>query len=614
MGPLDTPAAEEVLVHTAQRLATAGHGKKGAIARATAAQLGVSVQALYGALRKRRYGTRQVSADGKVRRRKRRRDACQSILSLDEARAIAAYIQTSERNTGKVLASIQAALDTLRANGEVLAGRVDTDTGEFHPLSVSAVARALRTYHCHPAQLRQAAPKVALASPHPNYCWQIDPSLCVLYYLRGEKGLRAMPHDEFYKNKPANLARVAQERVWRYVFVDHTTGAFYVEYVLGAESGPNLCSTFINAMQQRGPEDPFCGVPHMAMLDPGSANTGAMFKSLAAALGVALQINLPKQPWVKGSVEKHNDLIEREFEHRLRFHRVESLAQLNEAAWRWMRGYQATVAHSRTGMTRYAAWMRITAEQLRLAPPPERCRELANHAPETRVVSEMLRVSFKGRRYDVSRVPGVMVGAKVLVARNAWADDSVHVLGHDEHGTETHYVAERVERDQWGFEGAAMLGSELRRAPTTVADTERAAVERVAMDANTDEEAAAKRKAGALPFGGRIDPYKPITDTPEPHYLPRRGHAVQADAPAVVTPPPAAREPARNPAWAPQPLSHVQMAKALKARIESRGGAWTGELYARMAERWPGGVLEQDLDGCAAQLLQGGLRVVGGEA
>ena len=144
MGPLETPAAEEVLVQTAQRLAAAGHGKKGAIARAAATQLGVSVQAVYGALRKRRYGMRQVSADGTPRRRKRRRDACQSVLSLDEARAIAAYICTSERNTGKVLASIQAALDSLRANGEVLAGRVDTDTGEFHPLSVSAVARALR--------------------------------------------------------------------------------------------------------------------------------------------------------------------------------------------------------------------------------------------------------------------------------------------------------------------------------------------------------------------------------------------------------------------------------------------------------------------------------------
>jgi hypothetical protein len=599
MGALDSPAARQVLEETALRLHTAAHGTKGVIAAQAAERLGVSVQSVYAAIKTRRLCWTKVSRQGEITQRKRREDANSSALSHTEARAIAAYIRESDRKTGKVLADIEAAVEALRANGEILAGRVDKATGEFTALCTTAISRAMRAYGCHPGQLREPAPKIAMATPHPNYCWQIDPSLCVLYYLRGQKGLQAMPHDEFYKNKPANLARVENERVWRYVLVDHCTGAFYVEYVLGAESGENLCTAFINAMQQRGPEDPFCGVPVMVMLDPGSANTGQMFRALCAALGVAVQINQPKQPWVKGSVEKHNDIIECEFEHRLKFHPVESLEQLNAAAWRWMRWFQATRQHSRHRMTRYDAWMRITAEQLVLAPSVEECRTLATHQPILRKVDVRLRVSLQGRRYSVAAVPNVGVGQKLLVARNAWSADSVHILGHDDSGRETFFAAPLVERDAWGFEGAVTMG-QYRSAPSTRADIERAAVERVAMEAATDDEAAAKRKAKALPFGGRIDPYKPVTDTPTPSYLPRRGSAAQVDAPAVVELTPSA--PPIRPAYTPRLLGHVELARLVKPLFEAEGGTWTPALYAELCRRWPQGAAEEQAAEVAQQL------------
>lgn len=612
MGALDTPIALDVLQTTAALLLTAKQGEKGQIVADAAERLQVSKQAIYAGLNRLRLPRRVVRA-GVIAPvgRKRRSDAGCSALSHDEARRISGYLRESNRATGKVLADIEAAVETLRSNGEIVAGRVDEETGEFLPLSTSAVAKALRAYGCHPGQLSAPSPKLALSSPHPNYCVQIDPSLCVLYYLRGEQGLQTMPRDEFYKNKPKNLERILNDRVWRYVFVDHASGAFYVEYVLGAESGANLCHTFINAMQPRGLNDPFCGVPMYVMLDPGSANTGAMFHALCAALGVVVWINKPKQPWAKGSVEKHNDIIEREFEHRLRYHKVNSLEELNAAAWRWMRSYQSTQVMSRHGMTRYDAWMRITPQQLRLPPAADVCRRLANHAPEERTVSVQLRVSYRGKRYDVSRVPGVVVDQKLQVARNAWQEDSVHILGHDSEGRPAFFVAPLVERDEWGFEGAVQLG-EYRSLPQTRSDIERREVERVVMDATSDEEAAAKRKAKALPFGGRIDPYKAITDRPEPSYIPRRGTPTQVDAPAVIEPQPAGRAPL--PEYVPQRLTHGGMARELKQRVESLGGEWSAALYAQMAERWPEGVTEDQLDGCATALLRGGLRLVSGGA
>ena len=85
-----------------------------------------------------------------------------------------------------------------------------------------------------------------------------------------------MDSAKFYKNKPANIARIASDRVWSYEITDHTSGWIYVEYVMGAESGENLCSVLINAMQERGGADVLHGVPKILYLDPGSANTAGM--------------------------------------------------------------------------------------------------------------------------------------------------------------------------------------------------------------------------------------------------------------------------------------------------------------------------------------------------
>ncbi|HBN5449237.1 TPA: integrase, partial [Klebsiella oxytoca] len=103
------------------------------------------------------------------------------------------------------------------------------------------------------------APAVQLASRHPNHVWQLDASICVLYYLKnpakgvkGDTGLRIMDEKEFNKNKPANVAKVVNDRVWSFEGTDHTTGWIYLEYRFGGETTENFTSVLINMMQERG--------------------------------------------------------------------------------------------------------------------------------------------------------------------------------------------------------------------------------------------------------------------------------------------------------------------------------------------------------------------------
>lgn len=574
----------------AAALLCAQHGGKRQMVEQYATAWACSVQTVY----------REVAKVlGPIKQRKRRSDNNTSAWTLAELELIAAALLESRRGNGKRLSSIADAIDMLRANDEIRGEVVDTETGEVRLLSASSAAKALRANRLHPDQLAAPKPKVELSTEHPNQLWEDDPSLCVLYYLRGAQGLSVMPQDEFYKNKPKNLERIESDRVWRYVFTDHTSGAFYVEYVLGAESNENHCSTFINAMQQRGLTDPFHGVPRMVMVDPGSANTSAMFRNLCAALGITVQVNKPRQPWVKGQVEKTNDLIERGFEHRLRYHRVQNLAELNEAAWRWMRNFNGTAMHTRHRSSRYQAWMTIQPDQLRVAPSVVECQRLATHAPVERRVNPLLRISFGGKTFDVSGVPGVIVGQKLTVTRNAFSTGhGAQVLITGDDGRDTWYTLEPLETDRYGFTSASVPLGDYRQHAATPADENRKRVERVAMDAATDEEAEQKRKAKALPFGGRIDPYKSLREAPEMTFLPRRGEKLEVAVPDVQPAPQFADRPFERTQYVARALGHVELAQRLRDHFAD----WGAQHYAALVRGWPEGAAEDALEAIVQRL------------
>lgn len=585
------PVQIQRLTQIAQAAAAAPSGGKQAIYDAACRELCVSRATLHRYLKK-------VTVKPE---RKQRSDAGDVSLTRDEAIAISAMLMVSHRKTNKRLMSIGQAVEMLRANGEVRAERTDPTTGEVKPLSDSAIARALRAYSLHPDQLNRPEPAVELQSLHPNHVWQIDASLCVLYYLNArtpaESGLQVMEHDQFYKNKPANLKRIESDRVWSYEVTDHYSSTIFVHYVLGAESGVNLAESFMAAIQQRD-GDPFHGVPFILMMDMGSANTSGLFANLARRLQVKLIAHAPGNARATGQVEKARDLIERSFESGLRLRPVADLADLNAQAGRWARWYNANKVHTRHGKTRYAQWLTITAEQLRLAPSLEMCQELLTHTPEQRKVSDTLTVSFKGNEYDVRHVPGVMVGEKLQIALNPYVPHAATVVDTDADGNELLHTIPLVARNEAGFRvDANVIGEDWARPANTALEANRQEVERFAMDATTDEEAKAQRKAKAVPFGGRIDPFAVIDQTPGHNYLPKRGTELTPNASS-------SRMPSRV-----RLLSQFEAAQALVARGMTMGQ----ELVATLRNQYPDGVPEDELDALQARLtVRGSLRVVAG--
>lgn len=587
------PATVQRLVQLVQAVATAPRGSKKALYQAACIELGISLPTLY----------RHLEEVTVKPERKQRSDAGDVALSRDEAIAISALLMSSHRKTSKRLLSIGQAVDTLIANGEIRAQSLNLETGEVKRLSDSAIARALRTYSLHPDQLNRPTPAVELKSLHPNHVWQIDASLCVLYYLNActqkESGLQVMERERFYKNKPANLKRIEADRVWSYELTDHNSGAIKVNYVMGAESGTNLAESFIAAIQKRD-GDPMHGVPFILMMDMGSANTSGLFGNLARRLQVQLIPHAPGNARATGQVEKARDLIERSFESGLRLAPVADLAELNAQAQRWACWYNGNKIHSRHGKTRYDQWMTIEKEQLRIAPPAGLCFELLTHTPETRKVTDFLTVSFKGREFDVRTVPNVMVGEKLHITLNPYQTDAAQVVLKDAGGNELLHSIPVVARNEEGFrEDANTIGEDYGRHADTVLETNRKEVERFVYDADTDAEAAAKRAAGATPFAGRIDPYKVIEQTPERTYLPKRG----ADLVTMVT--------TKSTPLPPRILTPFEVSTLLA----QAGVAMDREKSAQVRAWFPEGVPEDQLPDLQARLtVRAGLRVVNGGA
>ena len=198
------------------------------------------------------------------------------------------------------------------------------------------------------------------------------------------------------------------------------------------------------------------------------------------------------------------------------------------------------------------------------------------------MVSTHLRVSYHGSDYDVSSVPGVCVGEKLLVCENPWAQDTVQVVMSDDEGHEAYQVVQRVTYDQFGMVAdAPVIGESYARHADTPAQTNAKALELMATDTSTETEAKAARKAGTVAFGGQIDPFAHIDQALEhvPATLPRRGRDHDLVAPTVHL----------------SPLSHIQAAKQLKPAFSD----WSPEHYTRLQALYPEGVPADAIDAAA---------------
>jgi len=198
----------------------------------------------------------------------------------------------------------------------------------------------------------------------------------------------------------------------------------------------------------------------------------------------------------------------------------------------------------------------------------------------------------------VSGVPRVMVGEKIMVTYSPYQANAILVVDTDAEGKELLHIAPLVAKGEDGFsqgEHSNVVGEDWRRHADTQADLHRKEVELLAMQASTLEEAAAKRKAKAVPFGGQYDPEKHIVEATLPTFIPRRGTVLQAGASVAQA--------------APELLTHFEAARALVGK----GVVMSPELVATLKGLHPEGVPVTELDALAARLtVRAGLRVVGG--
>lgn len=573
----------EKLLPVARALSVAGHGQKGPIKARACAELGISLQTLH----------RWLDDVRPKPVRKRRDDAGVYSVTRDEALLVSGVVQKATRQHGKRGYSITDAVADLRSAGLLAAGKLDKDTGELVPVSDSAVIRAMKHYGVHPDQLNAPAPHTTMASKHPNHVWQIDASICVLYYLKpkagGANGLRVMAHDKFYKNKPKNVEKIAANRVWSYEITDHTSGWVFVTYVMGAESGENFCRALIMAMQERGEGDILHGVPRILYADPGSANISSMVRNLCKHLGIQFIAHAPGNARATGQVEQARDLIERKFEAGLRFQPVADLDELNAHAAQWRIKFNATARHSRHGKTRSAVWMAIRQEQLIKAPDEATCWALATSAPKPRKVKPTLRVPLDGVEYDVSQVPGIRVGDKVPVTLNIRKPGTAQVILADAEGNDVIHVVPEVAKSEFGFpEAAPVYGENFKQPPSTDAQAVQAEIDALMMGDKPEKD--------AIPLGGRFNPLTINIDAQIPTYLPKRGTEHALTTPKV--------EALR--------LTPVQIAKRLHARF---GDSWKPEFFAWISQRYPEGAPEDQLDTISEALQRqggGALRLVNG--
>lgn len=580
------PAYIRQLVGIADEVAAVGHGDKESIYQRACAQLGKSRATLLRHLK-------QVAVS---KPRKRRSDAGQVTLSLDEADIISAYCLEGYRKNNRKITPLSEAIDVLRKNKLIIAATLDTETGELVPLSESAIARALRTYTLHPEQLRRATPHTRLRSLHPNHVWEVDASVCVIYYLPdGNAALVELDDAVHYKNKPQNLKAIEQFRVIRYVLADHASGVIRYRYYPHAESGEHTVRFLAWAIAPKGGNDPFHGAPLIVMVDPG-ATSGGLVRRFCQRMGIELIVNKTGNARAKGSVEKANHLVETSFEQALRYmqHRPADFNALNALADTYQLWWNATKIHSRTHRTRLDVWLTISAEQLRSTPKAEVLLQLATHEPIKRQVQGDLTVSFKNRIWAVKDVPGVYVKSDVFVHWHPFMDDTAMAVVWDEDGRERHIALPEIKKNELGFhDNAAIIGEEHKAKPDTIADTNRKRIQQLAAGTDTLAETEKKRSGKQYtPFDGKVDPLI-AAKQPLPVFMPKRSTALNLNAPT--------EELLRK--------NITQMALWLRGKL---GDDYQPTMLADLQKRFPDGATEPELKQVLDDLRAG--RTAGGRA
>ncbi|MDD5249671.1 MAG: hypothetical protein PHY45_11830 [Rhodocyclaceae bacterium] len=566
------PDHREHLAEIARRLDASRHGESAAIVEEACGFYGWSVAKLY---------TRLKADVGWSSGRKARSDKGSTCVPVASLEMLATMQKESIRANGKQIMHTPTSASVLSVNDVSL------------PVSNGQLNRLMRARKLDVATQAQADAPVRMRSLHPNHVHQVDPSLCVLYYMKGQQAM--MDADKFYKNKLENYAKI-KLKVWRYVLYDHTSGLLAVRYFEAAgENTPTLFEFLMWCWgRQEGRE--FHGVPRILVWDKGSANKAAVIKSLLEGLEVMPIEHAAGKARVKGGVECGNNIIECKFESRLKFQPVSSVAELNAAALAWQNAFNADMipresnALRRRGMVptaRYDLWRRIKAAELRILPDVEICRPLLEGKELVRKVRG-LAITFKHpaadatRSYRVAGLDGICEGDEIAVRPLLYGDCAIHVRVPRYDGEDLVYRLEAdALPDEFGLPRTAAVWNESYKSnPDTAADQ---AAKRMDALAYPGEDAEKQRQKQAAPFGGTLDAHSHLADIAIPTALPRRGSEINVPDRLQLEV---------------KPLNQVQMASALSRVIDG----WGPDMFALMTKLYPDGALEADLPAVVERL------------
>lgn len=522
-----SPAICDYIRQLARKLDDAPHGTGGKLLDEATAFLGMSRQTVYRHLKK---------VAGWESGRKCRADKGTTSVNSAALLTLATIQRESVRDNGKQTMHTPVARSVLEANG------LQVDVSNAH------LNRLLRDRGLNVQAQRQATPATKLRYPHPNHTHQVDPSLCLVYYLNGRQHI--MEDSQFYKNKLENLAKV-KFKVWRYALYDGASGAIVVWYCEAAgETQANLFNFLMHAWgKQEGRL--FHGVPKVMVWDKGSANTSHAIGHLLRALEVEAITHEAGNARAKGGVENANNVIETQFESRLRFEPVDNVEQLNAAATAWCEAYNANLIPGqdtrlrRDGLaepvSRYALWQRIRSDELRLLPDVEVCRALMAGKEVERKVDAHLCIRFKHpkaestRTYSLSGLHGVNVGDVVSVRPLVYGEQAIQIELQRYDGEPLVYRVEpETEFDEFGFPlSAAVPGEGYKSHAKTVAEAAGEAMDELAFPG---QDATAARQKGAVPFGGEIKAHSYLAEVEHPSYLQRPGVEIATPAHAKAEP------------------------------------------------------------------------------
>lgn len=229
--------------------------------------------------------------------------------------------------------------------------------------------------------------------------------------------------------------------------------------------------------------------------------------------------------------------------------------------------------------------MKISQEQLIVAPDEKTMRNLSYTAAMKRKVNSSLTVQYNGKFYSVNEIKDIEVGEIVDITKNPWRDDNaIQIIRKNDI-----YIIEPQNKTYFGFaENSPIIGQSYRAKSLSKTDDNRKEIEKILMNEEIHEDAIRSRKSKKIPFNGNIDPMKNIKNMNLPDYLKKRSSQVNLNKEINET-----------------TIGHIKAAKIISNRM---GSSWNSEIHFKALKKlYPNGIHEKDIDEAVKKINQGSL-------